>query len=115
MVDAATLTVRFLLELAALVALGVWGWHAADGVLRLLLTVGAPLLGAVVWGTWVAPKARRRLTDPGRLMVEAAVFGTAVLGLAASGLVGWAGTMAAVVLVDEVLLATLGLRGSPAH
>lgn len=115
MVAAATLTVRFLLELCALVALGVWGWHAADGVPRILLAVGAPLLGAVVWGTWVAPKARRRLTDPGRLVVEAVVFGAAVIGLAASGLVGRAGALAAVVVVDEVLLAVLGLRGSTAH
>lgn len=115
MVTAATLAVRFLLELAALVALGVWGWRAADGVPRLLLTFGAPLIAAAVWGTWVAPKARSRLTDPRRLFVEAAVFGAAVMGLAASGLVGWAVAMAAVVVVDEVLLATLGLRGSPAH
>jgi hypothetical protein len=112
---AATLTVRFLLELAALVALGLWGWRAADGMPRILLAAGAPLLAAATWGTWVAPKARRRLADPGRLIVEVVVFGAAVAGLAAAGLTGWAWALAVVVVVDEVLLAVLGLRGGPAH
>ncbi len=58
---------------------------------------------------------RLLLAVAARLIVGAAVFGAAVTGLAASGLVGWAGVLAAVVVVDEVLLATLGLRGSPAH
>ena len=115
MAAAATLTVRFVLELAALVALGVWGWRAADGVPRILLSVGAPLLAAAAWGTWVAPKARRRLADPGRLVVEAVVFGAAVAGLAAAGLTRWAWALAVVVVADEVLLAVLGLRGGPAH
>lgn len=105
-----TLTVRFLLELGALAALAVWGWRVGDGVLRVLLAVGAPALAAVVWGALVAPKAAHRLADPGRLFVEILVFGAAVAGLAVSGLRPWAWTFAAVVVVDEVLLAVLGLR-----
>ena len=115
MAAAATLTVRFVLELAALVALAVWGWRAVDGLPRVLLAAGAPLLAAAAWGTWVAPKGRRRLADPGRLIVEAVVFGAAVAGLAAGGLTGWAWAFAVVVVVDEVLLAVLGLREGPAH
>ena len=115
MAAAATLTVRFLLELAVLVALGVWGWQAADGAPRILLAAGAPLLAAAAWGTWVAPKARRRLADPGRLVVEVVVFGAATAGLATAGLTWWAWAFAGVVVVDEVLLAVLGLREGPAH
>lgn len=115
MAAAATLTVRFLLELAALVALGVWGWLASDGVPRILLAAGAPLLAAVAWGTWVAPKARRRLADPGRLIVEVVVFGAATAGLATAGLTGCAWAFAVVVVVDEVLMAVLDLREGPAH
>jgi hypothetical protein len=113
-VAALTLAVRFLLELVALLALGLWGWHTTDGAPRVLLALGAPLLAAAAWGTWVAPKARRRLADPARLGVEAAVFGAGVAGLAASGLTGWASALAVVVVVDEVLLAVLGLRGGTA-
>jgi hypothetical protein len=63
----------------------------------------------------VAPKARRRLADPGRLIVEAVVFGAGVAGLASSGLTAWAWALAVAVVVDEVLLAVLGLREGPAH
>ncbi len=111
---ATTLAVRLLLELGALAALAVWGWRVGDGVLRVLLAVGAPALAAVVWGTLVAPKAAHRLTDPGRLFVEILVFGAAVVGLAASGLRAWAWAFAAVAVVDGVLLAVLGLRGGTA-
>lgn len=54
----ANLALSFLLELAALAALAAWGWHvttAQPG--RLLLAVGAPLLGAVIWGSLLAPRA----------------------------------------------------------
>jgi hypothetical protein len=46
------LAVRFLLELAALVAFGYWGWHSSEGPLRFVLAIGLPLLLAVVWGVF---------------------------------------------------------------
>ena len=49
------LTLRFLLELAALIGFGYWGWGAAAGPLRWLLALGLPLLAAVLWGTFAVP------------------------------------------------------------
>lgn len=81
------LPVRFLLEIAALVALSVFGWRAADPfVLRLALALALPLAAAAVWGTFVAPRATRRLPDPLRFGVELLVFGPAVAALVLTGL-----------------------------
>jgi hypothetical protein len=49
------LAVRFLLELTALYAFGLWGWTQHTGVLRYLLTIGLPLLAATLWGTFRVP------------------------------------------------------------
>lgn len=69
--------VRFACELAALAALGVWGYHAGGWP----LAVAAPVAGALLWGVWVAPKARRRARDPWRFLLELVVFGSATAAL----------------------------------
>ncbi len=69
---ATNLTLRFACELAALAAVGWWGWTVTPA-----LGVALPLVVAVVWGAWIAPKARRRLADPARLAVELVIFATA--------------------------------------
>src|SRR5713226_6721969 len=80
LVKAANLALRFACELAALVAVGWWGW-TVSAVLGIVL----PLLVAAVWGAFIAPKARRRLPDPGRLGVEFVIFAAATACLAAVG------------------------------
>jgi hypothetical protein len=81
------LPVRFLLEVAALAALSVFGWRAAEPfLLRLALAAVLPVAAAAVWGTYVAPRATRRLPDPARFGVELLVFGPAVAALVATGL-----------------------------
>jgi Protein of unknown function (DUF2568) len=102
------LGVRLLCELALLVALAVWGFHAGSGLAGdLLLGLGAPLLAAVVWGLWVAPAARRRLADPARLLVEVLLFAAGVVALAVAGFplvaVGFAAVVAVNILLDRVL------------
>jgi Protein of unknown function (DUF2568) len=79
-VKALSLTLRFACELAALVAVGWWGW-----TLTPVLGVVLPVLVAVVWGAWIAPKARRRLADPARLMLELVVFAAATAAFVAVG------------------------------
>ena len=71
------LAVRFLCEIAAVVAIVWWGWFW-PGVVE-----GAAVI--VVWGAWVAPKAPRRLPDPLRLAVELAIFTVATFGYAHVG------------------------------
>ena len=78
---AINVTLRFVLELCALAALGYWGFTAGAGpVGKALLGLGAPILAAVAWGIFVAPKAVRPLQDPGKLFVELLVFGAAAGG-----------------------------------
>ncbi len=80
------LTLRFLLELAALTALGYGGWHAGwSGWSRLLLVVLLPTAAAVLWGLFVAPRATYPLRDPIRLAPEWLVFGGATLALLLTG------------------------------
>ena len=54
------LTLRFLLELAALLGLGIAGWSLSDGWGRWLLALALPLVAAVLWGTFAV------LNDPSR-------------------------------------------------
>ncbi|WP_424991576.1 YrdB family protein [Nocardia nova] len=45
------------MELAALAALGVWGWKVADATaIKVVSAIGAPLIAAVFWGLFAAPK-----------------------------------------------------------
>ena len=54
------LTLRFLLELAALLGLGLAGWGLSDGWWRWILAPALPLIAAVLWGTFAV------LNDPSR-------------------------------------------------
>jgi Protein of unknown function (DUF2568) len=57
MLAAANLTLRFVLELAAIGAVGWWSLRTGPGPLaKAALGLGAPTV-AMVWGTFVAPKA----------------------------------------------------------
>lgn len=97
--------VRFALELSAVVVLGMWGWQAGgNGVTRIVLAVGAPLLIAVMWGQFVAPRAPRYLERSGRLAVEAGVFGAAVLAFAGLGHPHAAGVFAVLAVADTALV-----------
>ena len=111
-VDVAALGVRFLLELAALAAVGYWGYvaGAGSGVARYGLAVAAPLALAVAWGTFVSPQAPRRLPDPWRLGAELLSFALATAALLAVGRPALAGAFAAVALVDETVLVVRDLR-----
>ncbi|MDX8530524.1 DUF2568 domain-containing protein [Mesorhizobium sp. VK25A] len=46
------LTLRFLLELAALLGLGMAGWSLSAGFWRWILAAALPLLAAMLWGTF---------------------------------------------------------------
>jgi hypothetical protein len=97
------LTVAFLAELAALAALAVWGWSAADSTgRRLALAVAAPAVAAVLWGVFAAPRAPVRVPAL-TVLVKVVVFGAAVLALFATGHPVLAVVLAAAALLSSLL------------
>ena len=80
---------RFVLEIAALVALGIWGWNAFDGPLNVVAAIGVPLAAAAVWGAFRVPNdpgpAPVAVPGPVRLVIELCFFAVAVVLLYAAG------------------------------
>jgi len=79
---ASNLTIRFLLELGALGAIGTWGFSTGGTTLaRVLLGVGLPLLVAAFWAAFVGPGAST--PGAGKMVLAFLVFGAAAAALAA--------------------------------
>ncbi|HEX5401263.1 MAG TPA: YrdB family protein [Pseudonocardiaceae bacterium] len=79
------LGLAFTLELAAIVALGYWGFHAADSTGgKFLLGIGTPVVAIVLWALFAAPKAS--VSSPVLHWITVVlVFGGAAIGLWVSG------------------------------
>jgi len=107
-VSVLNLAVKFLLELGALAAFGLWGASIADGPAAVLLAVGLPVIVAALWRTLAAPRARHRLPLRMRAPFELGVFALASLALWQAGFGIAAAAFAAVALVNAVLLTALG-------
>ena len=111
------LGLRFLLELAALTALGVWGWQYGNGTwLRFILAIGLPIIMATIWGIFNVPNDHSRsgaapIVVPGiiRLAIELAIFITATWALydlesyRMSWLLGSVATLHYLVSYDRIL------------
>ena len=104
------LAVRFLLEIAALVALGYWGFDLHSGVWRFILGIGLPVLAAAAWGTFAVPgdpsrSGKAPVPIPGilRLLLELALFGSAAWALYAVGKQALALILACITLVHYAL------------
>jgi hypothetical protein len=104
------LALRFGLELAALAAMGLWGWHVTAGVFRVVLAVAIPVVAAVLWGVLAVPGDPSRsgstfFATPGaiRLVFELAFFAFAVWALIATDHARLAAAMAAIVVVHYAI------------
>ena len=82
------LMIRFILELAALASVGLWGWKSFDGILQYALGLGLPILMTMVWGTFAVPedpsrsgKAPIPVSGLIRLIIEIIFFALAVWAL----------------------------------
>jgi hypothetical protein len=79
------LGLRFLLEIAALISLGIWGWQKGDGWVRFLLAVGIPIIAATLWATFRVPNdpGAAPVAIPGilRLIFELCLFAFATWAL----------------------------------
>jgi hypothetical protein len=86
------LTIRFLLELCALAALGWYG-----STVSWWLAVLLPLAAAILWGLFASPKARY---PAGQVPVEVVVFAGAAGAIAAAGRPSLAIAFAGAALAD---------------
>ncbi len=75
-IDGMILTVFFLLEIAAMIALGAYGYHIGTGTaVGILLAIALPLAVAILWGMFLSPKASRPVfTYPVRTALKLVVF-----------------------------------------
>lgn len=99
------LALRFILEMAALIAIGYWSWTRHEGVLRVAMAISLPLIAAVLWATFRVPGdtssgAEPIVAVPGllRLLLELALFSFATWGLYRSGAVNAAWALGGVTL-----------------
>jgi hypothetical protein len=104
------LTFRFLLELTALLAMGVWGWEQREDWLRFVLALGIPIVAALLWGIFAVPHDPSRsgkapIPVPGvtRLLLELAIFVLATCALYASGAVALSQILGLAVAIHYVI------------
>jgi Protein of unknown function (DUF2568) len=103
------LALRLAVEVAALGALGRWGWQRGPTAwARAGLAVAAPATAAVVWALLAAPGATVRVPGPVQAAVQVAVLGAATAALAAGGRRGVAAAFAAVAAGNAALMAVWG-------
>ena len=96
--------VAFLVELAALALIGLWGYRAGGPLrVKVVLAIGLVLGASVAWGLFAAPRARFRVPRVA-LLVKVVVLSAAVAaGFTILPLV-WAVVFAAVVVLNLVLM-----------
>ena len=96
--------------MAALIALGYWGYTAHGGpVMRIGFAVLAPMTVALFWGTFVAPKAALSLQPWLKQALALVVFALASSTLAARG----HGRLGLVFLIVSVLNALALMFSTP--
>ena len=75
---------RFLLEIAALIALAIWGWNFGNHYMKYVFAIGLPMIFAFLWGIFAVPEDPSRsgkapVPTKGwiRLMLEIGLFAIA--------------------------------------
>ena len=104
------LVLRFILEIAALFALGYWGWSQHEGIWRFVWSIGLVILAAVIWGTFAVPDDPSRsgsapLPVPGvvRLVIELVLFAAGTWAFIASGQPMWGAALGLFTVIHYVL------------
>ena len=103
------LAIRFIVEVFGVGALGYWGFQASSsGPARIALGIGAPLALVVVWAIVVAPTAGNALSRSERNAIGTALLAATAVALAAAGQPLVAVVFGAVVVLNWLILVTLG-------
>ncbi len=97
------LALAFVLELAGLAALSLWGWQTGSGWLRFVLAAGLPLLAAAAWGIFRVPGdvGKGLVAVPGRvrLLLELVFYVLAVWAVFNRGYTAAGWIFAALVII----------------
>ena len=104
------LALRFILEIAALFALGYWGWTQHEGVWRFVWSIGLIVLAAVIWGTFAVPDDPSRSGNapvpvPGfvRLAIELILFAAGTWAFIAAGQPLWGAALGILAVIHYAL------------
>jgi hypothetical protein len=96
--------VAFLVEVAALLSLSAWGFHAGSSlVARLFFGLGTPILAIALWSLFAAPRSVFAM-PAARLTVKVLVLGAAALASFTLLPVGWAVAFTILVAANTLLL-----------
>jgi hypothetical protein len=96
--------VAFLVEVAAILSLGAWGFHAGSGfVAKLLLGLGTPTAAIALWSLFAAPRSVFAM-PAARLVVKVLVLGAAALASFTLLPAGWAIAFTILVAANTFLL-----------
>ena len=102
--------VRLLLEVAAIVLFGIWGYHQTDTGIRILLAILLTLGFAVLWGVFAvrddpsrSGKTVIQTLGVIRLLLELGLFGAAAWMLLDLGYSQWAIIFGVAVVVHYIL------------
>lgn len=98
------LAVRFLLELCALAAVGYWGFHTGNGMMKWVLGLGAPIFIAIIWGVFGSPKAMIEVPTTLHFFIEIIVFGIPAIALYAAGKTQLAWIYGICVVINRLLM-----------
>lgn len=98
------------MEVGVVAALADWGVHTGSGTAaKLVLGLGAPVVGFGVWGA-VDFRWAGRVAEPLRLLQELTLSGLAALAWYAAGRHELGAALAAVSIVHHTLVYTIGER-----
>ncbi|WP_033957065.1 YrdB family protein [Psychroserpens jangbogonensis] len=104
------LLVRFILEICALISVGVWGWNQTEGWLKFVLAFGIPIILAAIWGIFAVPDDPSRsgktvIPTRGivRLIIEFGIFSIAIYSLYNLGLVKLSFAFGVVIIIHYIL------------
>ena len=96
--------VAFLVELAALLVLGVWGFSIGSGLIpRVLLGLGTPAAAIALWSLFAAPRSVYDV-PAASVSVKVLVLGGAALVSFTLLPVGWAVAFTVIVVTNTALL-----------
>ena len=104
------LALRFILEIAALFALGYWGWTQHEGVWQFVWSIGLVVLAAVIWGTFAVPDDPSRSGNapvpvPGvvRLVIKLSLFTAGTWAFIAAGQPLWGAALGILAVIHYAL------------